>query len=325
MRKNLLAVLLCLAVSITATNRSNAQTSLLYFWDFNTFSSTITLPAIASLAADYSAPGYDTAKARWIFKPSLGSGPVAGYCDDVSPASGSPDFDTVNSNWASIPALGVVAAGNAFRARNPNDSMEILIYMPSTGYTNLVLSYGVESSSTTSGDSLETFSYSVDSGATWITSGTGLSEWWDTVVNFTSFGLVRININDAAANNNPKLVFRIQLSRANYDGTGGNNRFDNVSLQGVSNPSLSVNKINNIESSYKLYPNPARDLLCVNSNLAGDKSIIITNVVGQAIISETKNSANFSINTSSLISGVYYMTVCENESGSVSTLKFVKQ
>ncbi len=310
MRKNLLTILFCIGASFVASYQSNAQGTLLYYWNFNNFTSTYTLPVVASLSADYAAPGKDTAKARWIYKPKPGtSSSYSSYCDNVT-------GDTVNARMGA-------PAGNGFRARNPSDSMDILVYMPTTHFTNLTIKYACELSSYSSGDSVNVFSYSVDSGATWITGGAGLSEWVDSGLLF--YSLITVHVNDIAASNNPRFVFRINTLGRNHT-SGGNNRFDNVTLDGDSvNVSLGVNNINAAAPSYSLFPNPAKEVINISSNMEGNKTIIITNIIGKAVITENKNGRNFSINTDALLSGVYYMTIREDATGDVSTNKFIKE
>ncbi len=310
MKKNLLSILLCLAVSITFTSKSSAQGTLLYYWNFNNFTLSYSLPNIASLAADYAKPGYDTAKARWIYKPKPGtSSAYSTYCDLVV-------GDVTNAR------LGA-PAGNGFRARNPSDSMDILVYMPTTHYTNLTIKYVCELSSYSSGDSVNVFSYSVDSGTTWITSGAGLSEWVDSGT--LIYSLITVHINDVTASNNPRFVFKINTLGRN-SGSGGNNRFDNVTLEGDSvNLTLGVNQFNGTENTYSVYPNPVKEELNVNANTEGNKSILITNMLGQVVVSENRNSKNFSINTTGLSAGLYFIAVREDITGNVSTMKFVKQ
>ena len=310
MRKNLLTALLCLTVSIAFMSKSSAQGTLLYYWNFNNFTTTYTLPSIASLGADYAKPGYDTAKARWIYKPKPGtSSSFSTYCDLVA-------GDTVNARMGAV-------AGNGFRVRNPNDSMDILVYMPTTHYTNLTFKYTCQLSSYTSGDSVNVFSYSVDSGTTWINSGAGLSEWVDSGT--LIYTLITVHINDVAASNNPKFVFKINTLGRNHT-SGGNNRFDNVTLEGDSvNAVLGVSQFNGVENTYSIYPNPVKEVLNVAASAEGNKTIILTNMLGQVVASENKSGKNFNINTANLSAGIYFIAVREVETGNVTSMKFVKQ
>ncbi len=295
---------------MTFSHDSIAQGTLIHYWNFNSFTGPVTLPAIASLPADFSL--ISSPVATWVYQPLPGTSPAT-YCDAYPTVSG--NNDSVNIRMGA-------PEGNAFRARNPNDQMEILIYMPTTGYGNLQITYGCMTSSYTSGDSVNVFSYSVDSGATWITGGGGLSEWSDT--GSLTFRRISLHVNDPAAYNSTKFVFRILLVGRNT-GTSGNNRFDNVTLDGdVVNPVLNVNQVNNA-ANYKLYPNPVNNELSVNSNIDGSKNVVITNMVGQTVFSGTEEGLNFTLNTSILVSGVYCITIRENLTGNVSTSKFIKQ
>ena len=206
----------------------NAQTKVIHFWNFNSYTSgyTVHLPGYANIGASYST--IDTNKARWVFKP-LPTGVSAGYLgySDVS-AAATADYDTVNQSPLGM-ALGSTV-GNYFRARNPNDSMWLLVYMPTSNYQNITIRYGTESSSTTSGDSAQIYAYSLDSGVTWNTAGLSVPSL---VLGSTylTFNAGQVTITDPAANNNPRLVFRITFKGHNT-GTSGNNRFDNFSVTG---------------------------------------------------------------------------------------------
>ena len=112
--------------------------------------------------------------------------------------------------------------------------------IPSTGYKNLSLEYGLESSSTKSGQLVEALDYSVDGGTTWKSSsltvqGTNVDtlDVSNAIFQGTSWGLVTVTFGtDTTVNNNPNLVLRIKF-RGNTTGTSGNNRFEHVTLEGV--------------------------------------------------------------------------------------------
>jgi hypothetical protein len=312
MKKQVLTIMLCLSAAMTFNTHSNAQGTLIHYWNFNSFTGPVATPAVATLAADFSL--ITSPAAAWVYQPLPATTPSTS-CDAYPTVSG--DNDTINLRM-------IAPSGNAFRARNPNDQMEILIYMPTTGYVNLKLTYACMLSSYTSGDSVNVFSYSLDSGSSWVTSGGGLSHWVDSGSSPT-FRRISVNINDAGANNNPKFVFRIQLVGRN-NGTSGNNRFDNVSLDGdAGTPSLGNNNFTKTEASYYSYPNPANNLVNINSNVDGAKSVVITNMLGQTVYNSENEGTLFSINTNELTPGIYYVTIREINSGSITKLKFVKQ
>ena len=297
---------------MTFNTHSNAQGTLIHYWNFNSFTGPVATPTPAVIPADFTLITATTAK--WIYQPLPGTTPTT-TCDAYPTVSG--DNDTINVRMGAV-------SGNAFRARNPNDQMEILLFMPTTGYVNLKLTYACMLSSYTSGDSVNVFSYSLDSGSSWITSGGGLSHWVDSGSS-PSFRRISVNINDAGANNNPRFVFRIQLVGRN-NGTSGNNRFDNVSLDGDAGiPALGFNNFNNTEAPYNLYPNPVNNLVNINSNVDGLKSVAITNMLGQTVYNNNFEETLFNINTSDLSTGVYYVTIREVNSGNITNLKFIKQ
>jgi len=284
--------------------KSNGQTTLIQYWNFNNFTSVVTLPEIASIAADYSI--LDTAKARIVYQPVPGTS--SAYSTYIDNSTG----DTTNARMGAV-------AGNSLRPRNPNDSMELLFYIPSTGYKNLVFKYATESSSYTSGDSAQAFSYSLDSGATWISSGTGLSEWVDSAQ--LTFTLKTVTINDTNAYNNRKLVFRI-ITVGRNSGTSGNNRYDNVTLDGTPISTAGVEEV--VTPKYVLYPNPAANNINVVSEVGGAKSITILNGAGQNVYTTEKEGTFFSVNTNSLSKGNYFITILDRNSGNATTMRFTK-
>ena len=311
MKRNVLTILFCIVAMTTINSNSIAQGTLIHYWNFNNFTSTVTLPAIADLAADYTIISSPTAALIYQTQPGTSSS-FSDYCDYVAGDAS----DTINLRMSA-------PAGNAFRARNPSDSMEILLYIPSTNYKNLQLKYACELSSYTSGDSVNVFAYSLDSGSTWITSGTGLSEWLDS--GSVGFRLVSVHINDTNANNNRKLVFRI-TSLGRNSGTSGNNRYDNITLDGDHIGSTIVtNPLFTTALNYTLYPNPVSNQMEISTNVDGIKSFTITNMIGQSILSGNEEGKHFSVNTANLVSGIYFITILDNNTGSVRTSKFVKQ
>jgi hypothetical protein len=315
MKRNFLAILVS-AATITGAIKSNAQSTLLYYWNFNTWtplytSATPGVIVYASIPADYAAPFLTTSNAKWVDRTVPGtSSSYATYCDNSAVG------DTLNARMGDLPGAG-------FKARNPNDSIEILIYAPTTHYANLRIKYACQLSSYTSGDSINVFSYSVDSGSTFISSGSGLSKWIDS--GSVNYRLVNVQVNDPMAFNNAKFVFRINMA-GRASGASGNNRFDNVTFEGDTlNPTLGIIKAEINTPRYTVFPNPVNDIINVTANMDGDKSVLITNVMGQTVVAEAHQSKHFALPALGLSNGLYYITIRENESGIVTTIKIVKQ
>ncbi len=306
MRNILFAVLFCLFAN--STSLCNAQT-LIHYWHFNNYAATSTYtPNITAIAADYS--DLPASNARILYAEQAGvssaySTYIEGFVSSVT------DYDTVNLRMSQ-------AAGNYIRVHNPSDSMELLFYTPSTGFNNLVLTFGT--SRPVNGMIHQNYDYSVDSGANWISSG--LSLLTDSVL--STFQRITLTCTNAAVNNNPKLVFRITWT-GNITGTSGNNRFDNVSLDGdtISGPS-SVNQISAEAALYTLYPNPVINTLSITSTTEGPKHIHITNIIGQKMFESAAEGKVFHINTCNFPAGYYYISIGEESAGKTSMLKFLK-
>ena len=220
MKKSILTAIMSLLLLVNFCVKSNAQATLIHYWNFNTLTGAMHLDTIHGIDADYST--YDTSKAKILYAVVPGtSASYATYEDAYTTVTA--DYDTVNLRLSAV-------AGVALRVRNPSDSMQLLFYMPSVHYTHILLQYGSESSSVASGMTHQLFDYSVDSGATWRTSG--LSETSDSA--WLAFHRTAVSLaTDSSVKNNNKLVFRIRFSGHNT-GTTGNNRFDNVTVEGDS-------------------------------------------------------------------------------------------
>lgn len=329
MKRNLLAILLFIASTVAINSQSVAQSILVHYWNFNSLatSDSIASPGCATaltnnvinpIDADYSSISTTTATVLYREQPGVSaSWPTAAnegicytYYDAYPTVAG--DYDTMNLRMGA-------AAGNALRTRNPSDSMELLIYMPTTHYSNILLQYGCERSGSGMLDQL--YDFSIDSGHTFST--TGLTMTVDTVE--PTFMLYAFNLAACVGvSDNRSLVFRIRFN-GNNNTSNGNNRFDNITVDAdtLSNTTgvgqMAINPI------YNIYPNPVANTLVVNTNMIGDKTIVINNIIGQRVYDAVKEGVNFNINTSDLTAGVYYMTIHENSTGNVTTMKFVKQ
>jgi hypothetical protein len=177
------------------TNPLHAS-ELIHFWHFNHL-----IPGQTdSISADFS---------RLTIKPELtyqGSG--LGYMDDV-------EGTMLNSKTTEL-------AGNGIRTRNPSDTRELLIKLPSVGYQNLKLSYAVQRSN--QGMLKQVIFYTIN--------GTDFTQFGDTILVNTVWETVEIDFSAIpAANNN--LAFAVSIKF--YDDNtlfNGNNRFDNIALEG---------------------------------------------------------------------------------------------
>ena len=298
-------------INITNTPINTGITKLIHYWHFNN-----TLPADGSgnvflgskpIKSDYSWFG----NGEIVYKSMQGVVRDTGQVDNLV-------GDTINQRVGYGGCCNTV--NNAIRTRNPSDSMQFLWYLPTSRYKNIIIQYETQLSSIKSGQREQIFSYSTDNGATY--SNTGLpviSNFADTVWKRVIVDLRSI----AAINNNSKFVFRIRFSAPNT-GNKGNNRFDNITVEGdVSSDIEGVHDINN--SDYAIYPNPAKDHFNLVSAFEGEKLISIYNSSGMLVSSYNMSGKEIFIDASLLSDGLYFVKIIETKGKNVSILKFIKE
>src|ERR1019366_2252602 len=283
MKKNVLTILCCLCAMFIFKTQSNAQDSLIHYWHFNSFTVSMYTPTINAVPADYTL--LPSANPRILYAPMPGvSSSYSTYCDNVAlDATGPADYDTVNERMGQ-------PNGNGFRTRNPSDSMYLYYYIPTTGFRNIVLTYAAEPSSIAHGMLQQIFDYSTDGGTTWKTTGLSIPSYSFLTppipLPAPDSNMQRITVtftSDSAVNNNPNLVFRIHFSPTNT-GTTGNNRFDNITVEGNPYPpSTGVSQLTSSSINYSIFPNPVTYQMDIVSELEGTKSIIISNAVGKKV------------------------------------------
>ena len=215
MKKDLVLGLACIIVFLFWNDQIKAQSKkLIHYWHFNNTAPGVHLGAIPS---DYSALG----NATIIYQPIPGGGSdtAQAYIDNLA-------GDTLNQRNGYAGCCGVTNYG--VRTRNPSDNMQFLWYIPTLKYQNIVIKYETQSSSTGSGQHRQVFSYSLDSAKTFSTAGLPIAfdsaglKWGEVILDLSSISNV---------NNSDKFVLKITFAAPNT-GTSGNNRFDNISVEG---------------------------------------------------------------------------------------------
>jgi len=112
--------------------------------------------------------------------------------------------------------------GRGIRPRNPSENGELLIELNSEGYEDLLLTYATERSG--SGMLYQVLYYTTD--------GQNFHPFGDTIEVDTDYSLEYFDFSDLPeANNNPDFAVKIRFLGQNT-GTSGNNRFDNIALEG---------------------------------------------------------------------------------------------
>ncbi len=189
------------AVSLTAlfTPDDTIEPQLIHYWHFNDLptGTLVSVPADSSL---------------------LGNAAI------TYPGSGAGYMDRVNEG-TTLNAQPDTPAGYALRVRNPADSRELLLTLPTTGHEQINLSYATNR--TSNGAQEQTLYYRSNPSSDWL-------EVIPAIEIAETFQLVTFDFSAiSAANNNPEFAVRILFGGANASGGSGNNRFDNVLLEGL--------------------------------------------------------------------------------------------
>jgi hypothetical protein len=193
-KKGLLLAVLCLSVQF-----ANAQ-SLLHYWNFN-----------------------DNASVAAITAPSqtIGGGALTAF---AGVNSSTIDFaGGTGQNFSTLNAQNGDAAGTHLRFNTPiGGNLEFAL--PTTGYENIVVKFTTRRSG--QGAGTQTWSYSTDGGTTYTVLTTVLPVDGDPALATLDLSAI------PAANNNANLKLKVEFSAA-PGGTGGNNRFDNFTVNGT--------------------------------------------------------------------------------------------
>lgn len=176
---------------------------LVYYWNFNTL-----LGTAATVVPDYTA---SSATAGITYE-----GTGVGYMD------GDVGGYTVN-------ARNNDPAENLLKVRNPSHTRNLVLRMPTIGFKKVVLQFALSRSN--NGATTQNYTYTTDG------------------INYTTVGLGKISHNPSpdptvdlialdfsaitAADNNPNFSIRIDFTGDAASGASGNNRFDNITLEGI--------------------------------------------------------------------------------------------
>ncbi|NHM07351.1 hypothetical protein G4D82_08975 [Flavobacterium sp. CYK-4] len=212
MRNALLASLLLFAFISCTEDRDipaaeiikvNPESQLIYYWNFNNLSGTTTriipdyslVATTASITYDGTGPGYM-------------DGDTGGYL-----------LNARNNDLGE----------NLLKVRNPSHTRSLLLSLPTNGFQKVILQFALSRSN--NGATTQNYTYTIDG------------------LHYTNVGLNKIAHNPAAdptvdlvaidfsnipeVSNNPDFKFKIDFSGDAAAGASGNNRFDNITLEGL--------------------------------------------------------------------------------------------
>ena len=257
---------------LTAVFTEAPELDLIHHWHFNN------LPTenLESIISDYS----QTTDAGTLTYPGFG----IGYMDMVTEGS------SLNSRE--------VEASLALRVRNPSDTRAVELKVSTTGYKNVVLKYATNR--TNSGAEFQNIYYRSSTNDDWVLFKQGIA------IN-TIYQIVEVDFsNIQAANNNPNFEVRIAFSGSNISGTSGNNRFDNITLEGHAKTTNLV--ADQSQPKILIFPNPATDKFMVKSDVI-IKQLQLRNLQGNIILDQSIDAYYATIDISKMMGGLYIVTV----------------
>ncbi|MHA3788817.1 choice-of-anchor I family protein [Flavobacterium hauense] len=173
--------------------------TLIHYWNFNTNTS------IAAITTPTQ---------------TIGGGAIAA----INSAASLIELDATGQDFGTLNAQNGDLAGSHLRYNSPIGGT-LVFDIPSSGYENIIVKFTTRRS--TQGAGTQTWSYSTDGGTTYNVLTTVLPVAG--VPELATLDLSAI----AAADNNPNLKLKVEFTAA-PGGTGGNNRFDNLTVHGGS-------------------------------------------------------------------------------------------
>ena len=178
--------------------------------------------------------------------------------------------------------------------------MQLVLNIPSNGYRNITISYDIQRSSAGNGAMTNTFYYSTDNGTTWKNSTTnnGLITK-DTIQTSPNWMVKSVSITDPAANNNANLKFKILFTGGQNIGTSGNDRIDNMTVEGDILAAVNSPVVNEVS----MYPNPCTTGIV---NFGSMVNVEVFNLVGKQIKAVAKTTT---LTTEDLAKGIYSVRI----------------
>ncbi len=267
-------------IEITLTQNSSitavftqVETHLIHYWHFNN------LPTgeLAQVKSDQSLVDI----MGTIYYPGTGEG----YLDRVNEGT---EINRRNN----------VESGTALRVRNPSNTRYLELDIPTTGFESIKVSYAV--TRTSKGSESQSLFYRTSENGAWILfrENFAITEAYQQIdLDFSH--LLEVN-------NNNHFSIRIAFTGDASSGESGNNRFDNIVVQGYSvstgvfEPEMGV--------LVNVYPNPANDVVNIVSTYLLE-TIELSDMNGRKLKFEYADDFTHTLNVSDLPAGLYLLSV----------------
>ena len=265
-------------VAITANTAVTAvfnttEYHLIHYWHFNNLPEGV----LAPFQADYTQLETQVS----ISYPGIGDG----YLDRVDEGS----VINARNNFEAVRAL---------RVRNPSDTRHLELLIPTTGFEDIVLSYAV--TRTGSGAEFQNIWYRTSHTGNWVL-------FKEQLLITEAYQLVELDFSDIpAAENNDEFSVKVEFTGAAASGTSGNNRFDNVAVEGY----RFGTDINDQKEALVLniFPIPARELLNITASQPITQ-VVLYSIHGQVVKREAVQGLSHQLSLSAQSPGIYILEV----------------
>ena len=194
-------------ITKTDTIIIDPNSELIYYWNFN-----LDLAEVTEVPPNYSSSNTLVAK---ITYPGIG-----GIMD-------------IDSDGYVTNARNNDPAENLLKVRNPSNTKNLVLDLPTKGYNKIVLQFATARSN--NGANIQNYTYTID-GTNYTNTGlikTAHNPKADLTPPLPDVDLVTLDFSSIpAVNNNPNFKVKIEFAGDAATGTTGNNRFDNITLEG---------------------------------------------------------------------------------------------
>jgi hypothetical protein len=204
----------------------------------------------------------------------------------------------------------------ALRVRNPADTRELLFNLPTTGYEDIVMTFAVKR--TTNGTQIQDIYFQTDEEGEWtsVKENLQIREKYQLIeIDFTGLSYwperdrlwqIKDKIDD-----NPYFKVKILFPHESATSTSGNNRFDNVTLEGYAINETSI-KAENDDFLTRVYPVPTDKILYIESENKISE-ICFYDITGKLIKKEQPASRFHSTAVDQFSQGIYLVEIQTSE------------
>ncbi len=192
--------------------------------------------------------------------------------------------------------------GAVLRARNPAITRELIFAVPSTDFTDLLVTFAT--TRTENGSQEQQFYFSPDAGDTWVAVG----DAYEIPFMEDEQGIYlhkEIDLSEFdAVNDNPDLHFKILFVGEGNDNPSGNNRFDNFTVDGIAlSDDVNVSDLV-LEATMNVYPNPASGMFQIEVGQPG-MLIRIYDLNGRMVMQRAMSGTSMNLDATALPAGLY--------------------